>query len=147
MRHLIIFLIFCTGCGGGLSERQRNSIKEEMGNREIKKVRENEIMTSALEKGREAYKKLINSSNPDSLAGTMNLKQYTITENSNIDNELEFKIYEAYDYSAKNGVMLSDNIQRDGEELIYTVPYIEDELFKGVFVIRMKRKEVVLGLN
>lgn len=69
MRGILLFGVFLIiiGCGGSLPEEQRKALKEEMKNRRIKKVSEEQIFEKAFEMGR-TYMKQLNTNNIDSVA-------------------------------------------------------------------------------
>ena len=149
LNYLILFIltVLAASCGGGLSNEQRAQLKEEMKEREIVKISEDEIMVTALELGRTTYPQLLAHSESDSNFQETDFTYSIITNTTNIENELFAEIFEAYNFAAQNGVIMDDNIQRDGDFLIYTIPYIKEDLYEGVLFIRFEKKKIIQSLQ
>src|SRR5688572_6608580 len=59
MRNFVLVLsLFSAACGGSLSDEQRNKMREQMEQHEIKKVTDAEITEAALQQGRRLYQTL-----------------------------------------------------------------------------------------
>lgn len=140
----ILLLTVLMSCGGGLSEKQRKTLQEEMKAREIKKVNEEDIVAEAFSLGQKLYKRHLNGS--DSLALALGVDIKLLGKNDSTENELEWQLLEAYKFNLTNGGPLADNVQRDADEMIYTVPFTQADEFKGIYVLRIPRRQLVLNL-
>ncbi len=144
----VLLMFFIWGCNAGLPEEQRKALREEMENREVKKVSEHEIFRKALEMG-----KAIAAETGDTITNRImekynaEIKMVHLADSLGLD-ETELKVLKAYSYAPDPGE-LEDNIQKQGEKyLIYSKPVLNaagDSLQKLIF-IRIPRKEVVLSL-
>lgn len=140
---LLITIIIC-GCDTSLSEKERRSLKEEMQQREIKKISEDDIVAETFEQGKKLVKEYETGS--DSLLNNMNASIAKLGVKDSTANETYWKLLDAYKYSLTQGGPLSDNVQRDNEFLIYTVPYLEKGEFAGIYIVRISKKEIVLAM-
>ncbi|WP_157493895.1 hypothetical protein [Fulvivirga imtechensis] len=146
MMRIVVFclILLITGCGGSLSDEQRKALKKEMENREIKKVSEEELFEKAYQLGRE-YVKQLRSTNSGAVAKKNNVR-VRFADSNNAELPEKYKgIWEAYIH-APAGTQLEDNVQQNGDTLIYSVPVIEEEQLKGVWLIDIPKKNVVLAL-
>lgn len=145
----ILFIVFLTGCDTS-QKVDRSAIKEEMANREIKKVTEAEIISETLKEGQEIIKNaenLLKEKSREKLADIRrthsidsNLIEWvhhldTLEEahdaeinflnfTSNLESpSVEQEILEAYNYDLEQGNTLNNNVQKlkDGY-LLYTSP-------------------------
>jgi len=139
---LSVFLL--SACGGGLSDEQRKSLKEEMEAREIKKVAEEDIVAETFRQGKKVLK--YHQAGNDSVAKEIGANIYMLSKDDSVSNKIDWELIEAYKYSLTHGGPLADNVQRDKEEMIYTMPYLENEEFKGMYVVRIPRKKIILSL-
>ncbi|MDX1627372.1 MAG: hypothetical protein R3345_01665 [Fulvivirga sp.] len=146
MKTISLFILcsFLLACGGSLSDEQRKALKEEMEAREIKKVKEEDIVARSFELGKAIYQNHINNS--DSLVKALNATILWLEPTDSGGGDLEKQLLEAYVYSFEQGEKLSHNVQRDSEVMLYTMPVVSEESFEGIYVIRIPRKEVVLNL-
>jgi len=146
MRILCLLLgtIIITSCGGELSKEKRKAFQKEMKAREIRRVAEEDIVAEAFKMGKALFKEF--SENKDSLQKVVNAKIYLLQPDTSIKNEKEQELMEAYSYSAEQGNSMDANVQRDGEEMIYSVPKVKDGVLEGVYFIRIPRKQLVLEL-
>ncbi len=141
---LICFTILFMACGGGLSDDQRKTLKDEMEQREIKKIPEEAIVEATFEKGRmllEHYQ-----AGADSLLSKMNIEVSRLKKNDSTASKVEWELLQAYKYSMTQGAQPSENVQRDGEDMVYTMPFIENDTFEGIYIIRIPRKTIVQDL-
>lgn len=145
MRILFFCLILIgTGCGGSLSDEQRESFKKEMGSREIKKVSDEEIFEKAYELGKH-YVKQLKGSKSASIARKHGIRvRFADSTASNLS-EKHREILEAYVY-APEGTAVEDNVQQNGDSLIYSSAVTEEGQLKGVWLIDIPRKNIVLAL-
>jgi len=136
------FLII--SCGGGLSEKQRKALKDEMKNREVKKVKEEEIVAETFAVGKKIYSSHI--SGKDSLQSVYEAEVYLLKSEDSVKNEVDKKLLDAYNYSLTQGGQGSDNVQRDKLEMVYTKPHIANDMYVGIYVIRIPRKQLILNM-
>lgn len=145
MRVIIILLIvIITGCDASLSKKERKSLKDEMTQREIKKISEDHIIAETFVQGKRIINAYENGS--DSLLNSMNATLTKLGKNDSTNNETYWKLLEAYKYTLTQGGQLSDNVQRDGDYLIYTVPFVQNDEFAGIYLVRIPKKEIVLAI-
>lgn len=126
------------GCNGSLPEEQRKAFREEMEDREIKKVNENEIFRKALEIGREISKSEVT---PD------DIRLFSVTLQDTLSlNETEQKIVMAYAF-APDPAQVEDNIQKQGmDSLIYSKYVFDQDSVGQVLFIKMARSKAVKAL-
>ncbi len=141
MRNILILLLALTmlaSCEGKLSEDQRKALREEMNDREIKKISQEDIYKKALDEGR-AVLKSINASNVDSVETVCNCIISNLQNKEGLS-EVELKLYEAYEFNP-NG---TDNIQKEGDQfLIYTKPEIKNDSLSALWLIKFPKSEIV----
>ncbi len=132
---IFIFLaILAVSCTGKLSDEDRKALKEEMEDREVRQIRDDEIVNKALEMGREFRK-----------SDAANAGISRITYISRPNEELRGQLWDAYEEAAKAGQPLEDNIQRDyPDNLLYT--YIEEDSVFSMVVITIPKSTVVGSL-
>lgn len=145
--RVIVFFITASlmACDASLSEKERQTLKKEMEQREVKKVSEDDIIAETFEQGKKLVREY-ESDSSDSLLTKMNASIIQLGKNDSTDNETYWKLIEAYKYNLTQGGQLSDNVQRDGDYLIYTAPYIENDEFAGIYLVRIPKKEIVLSM-
>ena len=133
-----LIILLTLGCSGSLSEDQRKAFREEMEDREIKKVNENEIFRKALEIGREMSAK----DEPDN-----DIRIFSVAlEDSLALNDIEKKVLMAYAY-APDPVQVEDNIQKQGlDSLIYSRYIMEADSVGRILFIKMPRAKAVKAL-
>lgn len=134
---LLLSLVF--SCNGSLSEEQRKALREEMEDREIKKVNENEIFRKALEIGREAATQA-------EVPTDLHVFSATLRDSLTLE-ETERKVLMAYAY-APDPTAVEDNIQKQGlDSLIYsTYVFSQEDSVGKVLFVKMARAKVVLEL-
>ena len=131
---VILFTILAVSCTGKLSDEDRKALKEEMEDREVRQIRDDEIVNRALEMGREFRK----ADNP-------NAKISMITYTTRPNEELRGQLWDAYEEAEKAGQTLEDNIQRDyPDNLLYT--YVENDSVFSMVVITIPKSAVVGSL-
>ena len=149
MGRICVLLILVTwGCNAGLPEEQRKALREEMENREVKRVSEHEIFRKALEMGKAVATEIGDTLRPDVMQKhNVEIKIVGLADTLGLS-ETELKVLKAYLYAPEPGE-LEDNIQKEGDKhLIYSKPILNaagDSLRELVF-IRMLKKDVVLSL-
>ena len=145
MRILFFCLILLiTSCGGSLSDEQRKALKKEMNDREIKKVSEEEIFEKAYVLGR-SYVKQLKGTNSGAVARKNNI-QVRFADSTAISLPEKYRsIWEAY-ILAPEGTELKDNVQDNGDTLIYSSPVMDAGQLKGVWLVDIPKRNVVLAL-
>jgi hypothetical protein len=134
----LIFILFFTACGGKLSDDERKAFREEMENREIKQIRDDEILLKAYEMASEMR---TNDSLIEATGSTRDI--YDAVPD---DPKLK-ELWEAYQAAFENEILPEDNIQRDyPENLIYTYPMILSDSVFQMHVITIPRKSVINSL-
>lgn len=153
--RILIALFTCTllfGCGGSLTEDQREALKEEKESRKIRKISEDDIYEKTLQIGREVMKEM--NSN-DLIAEVENKHKVDIIRVNESTPGLDVKEKEIWELYKNSDWTTADeeqeNIQKIGlDYLIYTVPVVaekEDSVFlSAVWMVRIERREVVGAL-
>ena len=154
-------LMCCLGCGGSLSDEQREKIREGMELQKIVKVSDAEIMAVALEKGQKVHK-ILDGAPPtaaDSIARTHRVKIRFVVPGQKNSRELEQELIEAY----INGIAAGssqENLQKiwtspakdNYDSLLYTFPQLVIhpdgvEELKGIWNVYIAKKDVVLDIG
>ncbi len=139
---VLLMLLILVGCGGSLSEKQRKAFKEEMKDREIKKLSEEEIYKQALDDGQSLMAQLVNGSTVEQAAHKCGC-EISFIENENQElSKVERNLFEAYQYNPKG----ADNIQKEDDWLIYSKPVLEGDSLRGVWFIKLPKKGIVKEL-
>ncbi|MEQ9166842.1 MAG: hypothetical protein RLO12_11330 [Fulvivirga sp.] len=141
MRYFVILtltVIVAASCGGQLPEDQRKALHEEMEDRKIKKISQEDIYKKALEEGRSVLG-MLNGANLDSVKSACKCDISNLTSKDGLS-DLELKLYEAYEFNP-NG---TDNIQKEGDQfLIYTKPQAANDSLEGLWLIKFPKSEIV----
>lgn len=147
----LLFIVFLAGCDSS-QKVDRSAIKEEMANREIKKVTEAEIVSQTLIEGQEiirnsenllkeksreklAYIDRTHSIDSNLIEWVHSLDTLEVAHDSEINfldftsnnesSSVEQEILEAYKYDLEQGNTLNENVQKLKESyLLYTSPLI-----------------------
>jgi hypothetical protein len=151
-----IAILLLMACEGRLSNEQRQKIKEDMNQHKIVKVTDAEITEEAFAQGRQVMMTLDKRNNKpeaiDSLSTANHVKIKWLVPGATNALEIEKQLVEAYLASSINGGM-EDNVQRlNSDSLLYTHPVTEkmadgSETVKGIWSIRLSKKELILGMN
>lgn len=157
----VLALVFCLGCGGSLSDEQREKIREGMELQKIVKVSDAEIMAEALEKGQAVHKtlRLASPTAADSIAGLYRVKINFAVPGQKNSRQLEQELIEAY----INGIAAGssqENLQKiwtspakdNYDSLLYTFPQLVIhpdgvEELKGIWNVYIAKKDVVLDIG
>lgn len=150
MRTLIIsfIIVFIAACNDKPADTSNEAFKEEMQDREIRKIADGEIIDAAMKRGNTiadsaqkllggTLKKAISEGGVQHAIEYCNLSAYAIMDSieaafgaevrraslkvrnpKDAPNQLEKQILEAYAYQVQNNDVLSANIQRDGDEYL-----------------------------
>lgn len=145
MRNSILWLfLVLTGCGGSLSDEQREAFREEMDNREIRKVSEEQIFDKAFELGKGYVRQL--EKNKSSAVARKNAIRVRFADSTASGLPEKYKgIWEAY-FHAPAGTALEDNVQQYNDTLIYSSAVVKNGELKGVWLIDIPKKNIVLAL-
>jgi len=156
-----LVVLICVGCGGSLSDEQREKIKEGMELQKIIKVSDAEIMGEALQKGQALQKQLLDASmdKADSLAKTNKVTIRFAVPGQKNSRELEQELIDAYINGMAVGAS-SENLQKvwtsptkeDYDSLLYTFPQVEVhadgvEELKGIWNVYISKKNLVLDIG
>lgn len=155
LQNLLSALLFATtvACGGmdsGNQQIDREAIKEEMEQREVRRILPAEIVEAAYERGAllsdQALDLCVETYQPskqearalvspkaliaiDSLAQSENVSIRWVDKTSDLSQlvEKERQLWEAYLYNVENNLPLNDNVQKLGDEaFVYTKPLVLD---------------------
>ncbi len=143
MKHIFIFTLMLAfiACDSKLTEEQRKALKDEMIERKIRKISQDEIYKKALEEGRSLMKAILAGQNKERLSADCDCQILLVNKISDELTAKEKQVVEAYLFSSGE-----DNIQKDGDDkLIYTQPITTDST-KAVWVIRFKKSTIVKKL-
>lgn len=148
-------LLVVISCTGSLTTEERKKMRENMEQREIKKVTEAQILEAAMKAGRDLSTRIEKQdktlSNPaflDSLSRAHQIEIVSLQTGNKQLRAIEAQILEAY-LAASGG----ENIQMMGtDSLIYTKPIWRErpdgstEFLKAIG-IRMTRKQVIISIQ
>jgi hypothetical protein len=159
--YILLLLLIVCGCGGSLSDEQRQKMKEQMELHKIKKVSETEITEAAFARGRELVQKLNivknDSARLDSMIKAEHGKVRWLVPGKSNALEIEQQLIDAY-IAAESGAQ-QDNVQKirgaDGEEsdsILYTQPVLSKlsdgaERLDGVWNIWLSKKQLILAMD
>ncbi len=156
LQYVGFLLILLTGCGGSLSNEQRQEMKDARSKQEIRKVTEAELIEEAIKSGRELVEKAKPIADDigklEALARTNNARIKLVEAGSKNALEIEKQIIDAYVVS----IALSDlpeNIQMIGDDsLLYSQPVVEHlpegaVQIKGIWSITFSKKDIVLSMS
>jgi hypothetical protein len=142
IRNLMLFLIVAAmlSCGGKLSDNERKALQEEMNRREIRQIRDEEIVNQSLILGEE----LRNDTTGEQMI-RLGAERQTYSQRPS-EPELA-ALWEAYEAAWENDEDPGENIQRDYPDwLLYTYSSKRDSSWT-MEVIRIPRKSVILNLQ
>jgi len=152
----LLILLLYAGCGGSLSNEQRQEMKEARGKQEIRKVTEAELIEEAVKLGRELVQKARpiadDTDKLETLAKTNNTRIKLVEVGSKNALEIEKQIIDAYVVSVAVSD-LPENIQMIGDDsLLYSQPIVEHlpegaVQIKGIWSITFSKKDIVLSLS
>jgi len=138
--YTLILSLAVASCGGKLSEKERQALREEMNQREIRQVRDDEIVNHALELGRE-----LRNDSTGSTITQMGAKYHRFTDQPDDDRLAE--LWDAYAAAWESGEDAGENVQRDYPDwVIYTYAEIND-MDTALIVIRIPKKSIILSLE
>ncbi len=158
MKKLLLVLILLTGCGGKLSDEQRQRLKEGMSTQDIKRVTEADLEIAAMAYGRKVVTaveavdpSMLNQSKVDSLGKTYQVKIYPLSLSGAALQEIEKQLLDAY-VSGGGINQVGDNLQKIGQDsLLFTKPVFSERPdgsleFSHAIGIKMPVKTVILSM-
>ncbi len=179
-KNNFLFIIFLsllipafTACDNNDSAIDTRAIKEEIGNRKIKKVSELQILEASFVKGRELIDTLSVQKNDlkhtgesDTLdkqyrlgamqplveslqqANKAEIKKVIATDlNSATTRKPEKEIFEAYQYNVAQGLKVDDNVQIMDRYVFYSSPILDSGELKGMWSIYFDKSEIVKAIQ
>ena len=164
MKKIVLAGLFAlVACGGKLTDEQRRKMHEDMEQHQIVKLSDAEIMTGALDQGREIFKALekvhFDPAKADSVARHYHARARWIVPGSGNAMEVERQLIEAYVIGAETG-STQDNIQKiykegrqeDYDSVLYSRPLVSPlpdgaVNVDGVWNIYRAKKDVILSLS
>ena len=160
MKYLF-FLILLTGlfsCGGNLSDKQRDAIRESMRDGKIQRVTPAQITTAAFEDGREIIKQLEDDlylgdkSRVDSIAAFNRVRIYSMRSETVKPGTKAAEVWEAYS-NASDPAGLQDNVQKIGtDSLLFTHPVTFERpdgslVLSHAIAVVLAVKNVIVGME
>jgi hypothetical protein len=154
MRSLVV-LILLSGCTTTLSDEQRKKIKDEMADREIRRIPEAELLEGAQELGRELSSQLSAPDTSRSLElpalAEWNVRLHWVTPGSANLAEIEHQLIEAY-IAGGAASQEMDNVQLVTDTIIYSRPLMIEQpdgssLFAGVWNLFIPVRSVIKKLD
>lgn len=153
--HMIALSALVLGCGGKLSDEQRQRIRQDMKEGEIKKVSEAEFMDAAFRYGRKV-KEIIVAKDPDfnnakvidSLATAFGVVVKSLHEGTSLL-PIEKQVFAAYQHSPLPG---NDNVQKiAGDSILFTWPVSKQQegtwVLSHVGALRISNKQIILSIE
>ena len=155
---IVLLLVICAGCGGKLSNEERQRLHDGMATQEIRRVTDAELQEGALVLAKsiladlERVDKYMNQkAKIDSLAVARNVKIYFLVPDDAALREIEKNLVEAYIAGTDAGTA-SDNLHNIGADtVLFTRPVFNlhpdgSQQFSHAIGIRMSRKTIVLSM-
>ena len=159
--HLLFLIIL--GCGNpGEQQANREKLIEGLDDHKIKRVTEDQIISAAYEQGNQIVDQLsvragdtlsqisISQSWLDSLSSALNHQEIKlITPETPVSalSEYESALFDAYQFSARQGQVLKPNVQTVGDQfLLYTYPLEREQQLLGMWSILLSRKTLIRKL-
>lgn len=131
--------------GPGLSEEQRKNVAEEKERRKPKKVDDGMLIDQALIWGRAITDTATVNSKGDGWELIFIKKEHIGKEKLSTK---EDEVWEAYQYMIERGGTPGENVQTEGDKVIYSLPVLdkEDGQLSGMWFVRIEKKALVLSL-
>ena len=158
MKKIIILIICCSGCGGKLSDEQRQRLHEGMATQDIRRVTDAELQESALAYAKSVIRdieqvdiSLKKKPQIDSLELLYHVRIYSLIPSDNELREIEKQLVDAYVAGSGSG-QVNDNLQKIGtDSLLYTKPIFNENpdgamQFSHAIGIMMSKRVVVLSM-
>ncbi len=136
---LLLTVVGCFSCDSKLTDKQRKALRDEMEEREIKKIGQEKIYQKALARGREVSSYLKEDSEISALEDKFDCTITKITSAEGLSDK-EREVYEAYAFALGG----TDNVQKEGMEwLIYSKPVEQNDSLQMVWFVKFKRKSII----
>ncbi len=158
MNKLLLLLLISLGCGGKLSQEEREKLHEGMATQDIRRVTDAELQEAALAFAASVMrdvekvdKMLVQKGRIDSLGAALGVKIYSLTPDDATLKEIEHNLIEAYIAGTDAGTA-GDNLQAIGSDsLLFTHPIFRlhpdgSQEFSHAVGIRMAKRTVVLSM-
>jgi hypothetical protein len=157
-KFLVLLLLVSLGCGGKLSQEEREKLHDGMATQDIRRVTDAELQEAALSfaarvmrEVEKVDKMLVQKSRIDSLGAALGVKIYPLTPDDATLKEIEHNLIEAYIAGTDAGTA-GDNLQAIGSDsLLFTHPIFRlhpdgSQEFSHAVGIRMAKRTVVLSM-
>lgn len=151
-------LLISLGCGGKLSQEERQRLHEGMATQDIKRVTDAELQESAMALANDVMRDIekvdkfvLQRTRIDSLGAARGVKIYSLTPDNAALKEIEHKLIEAYIAGTDAGTA-GDNLQSIGEDsLLFTRPVFSlhpdgSQAFSHAIGIRMAKRTIILSM-
>ena len=158
MKKILIVIIICGGCGGKLSDDQRQRLHEGMATQDIRRVTDAELQESALAYAQSVIRdiekvdiSLAKKMQIDSLAHLYHVRIYSLIPSGKELREIEKQLVDAYVAGGGAG-QANDNLQKVGtDSLLFTKPIFKENpdgalQFSHAIGIMMSKRVVVLSM-
>jgi len=175
MRFILILIcsvLLLSACKGGLTDEQKKAFKEELEQREIKRLTPGEVNDAVFQQGSIIADTLAQvglTENFDAATlqtSVLTAEDYPVLDSlnrkykvhirwvgANVSKDtpvlmpLESQLLDAYLYNVENRQEVGKNVQGiDEKSFLFTQPVLSDKKLKGMWSITLLQKEVILGL-
>lgn len=151
-----IFLLLVLGCGGKLTQDERQRLHDGMSTQDIKRVTDADLEQAALNYAATVMSDVdkigqTRKTSIDSLSAARGIRVYSLMPDKATLKEIEQKLIEAYIAGTDAGTA-GDNLQRIGDDsLLFTRPVLVaqpdgSQRFSHAIAIRMSKRTVVLSM-
>ena len=151
-------LLISLGCGGKLSQDERQRLHEGMATQDIKRVTDAALQEAAMAFSNAVIRDvekvdrfLLQESRIDSMEAARGVRIYSLTPDDTALKEIEQKLIEAY-IAGTNAGTAGDNLQSIGEDsLLFTRPMFSlhpdgSQQFSHAIGIRMSKRTIILSM-
>lgn len=161
---LVYLLLFVLAACGAKEEQQANREKllEGLKDQKVKRVTEEQVHTAAYEEGNQLIQLFESRSEndltwPDTAPGKTYLDSLNqarghggisfLSAGAESMDEDQSALWEAYQYSAEQGQPIGENVQTASDDyLLYTYPVTQEGELKGMWSLKLSRKELIRNL-
>lgn len=157
-KFLVLLLFISLGCGGKLSQEEREKLHEGMATQDIRRITDAELQAAAMvfaarvmRDVEKVDKMLVQKDRIDSLGAVLGVKIYSLTPDDATLKAIEHNLIEAYIAGTDAGTA-GDNLQALGSDsLLFTHPIFRlrpdgSQEFSHAVGIRMAKRTVVLSM-
>lgn len=162
-----LMVVLFTACDNNGSIMDSQALKEEIGNRKIKKISESRILEVSYTKGKEVIDKLSTDMEKKSVGADTLDKQYRVGAmqplveslqqankaeikkiiatdlNSTTIRKTEKEVFEAYQYNVAQGLKVADNVQIMDRYVFYSSPILDSGELKGMWSVYFDKSEII----